>query len=201
MGRVHNDDLPRELQSTADLLREHRADPSGMELDRLKLRVIKQASSRTGGFIPNRKGALMKRKALSLALATGVLLSTASVGLAVTGNFPGGGGGLDSAIVSAAQSPNASASQYGGTVTCRNVRRTNRSNERALVRKNRADERSTKRSNRATERGLRGSSRRFVVRRNRAAERAQRRRNRAQERSVRRGNRAEERRCTQTGSP
>lgn len=203
MENFESDHTPRDLKDTADLLREHRCDPSDVELDRLKLLVVRQASSKMGGFTPRPRGVFMKRKFLSGALVMGVLLSSTSVGLAVTGNFPGSdrAGSDSSSATASADRRNASAAQYGGTRVCQSVRRANRREERDLKRRNRSDERTLRRRNRAEERGVRGSVRRNAVRRNRSQERIQRKRNRGQERSQRRRNRAEERRCQRTGSP
>ena len=197
MSDPENELLPADLQSIAERLRGDRYEASPLELDRIKRRAMAQASSRPAG---NRhEGMFMRSKLLSTALAVGVLLSTASVGLGVTGNFPGQGSGGESA--SASRDRSASSAQYGGTRVCRELRQENRRDERDLVRRNRADERTLRARNRAEERGLRGRARREAIRRNRAEERVQRRRNRGQERSQRNRNRAEERRCTRTGSP
>lgn len=176
MGK-DEEQLPRDLRSTAELLRTHRHEPSDTELDQLKLRARKQASRATGGIIFNGKGTLMRRKILSVALVSGVMLSSVGIGLAQTGNFPGTGGG-DGASASADRS--ASAAQYGGTGRCKTLRSDNRRQEQAF-----------KRDNRRQERGIRNPrTRRAVRRQNRRAEQRQRA-----------NNRAAERQCRRTGSP
>lgn len=165
--------LPTELQSIAERLRNDRSEASPLELDRIKQSAMAQASSRSAGN--RKKGMLMRSKMLSTMLAVGLLLVTASMGIAVTGNFPGDSSGGQKASVS--QKPNASASQYGGSKECRQLRRDNRADERQLRRDNRADERR-----------VRGRTRRRLIRSNRA-----------EERRTRRGNRRDERQCRRTG--
>jgi len=191
--------LPTDLQPIAERLRDERYEVGALELDRIKRQAMAQASSRSPGN--QHKGFFMRSKLLSTALAAGLLLVTASAGLAVTGNFPGdsSGGGGESA--SASRDRSASSSQYGGSTTCKSVRRGNRREEKSQRRNNRQDRRSERRGNRQAERGLRGRQRSRVVRINRNQERRSRQRDRGQQRETRTDNRAEERTCKRTGSP
>lgn len=166
--------LPTELQPIAERLHGDRYEASPLELDRIKQRAMTQASSRSAG---NRnKGMFMRSKVLSTVLAIGLLLASTSVGLAVTGNFPGASSGGEKASVS--QKRIASASQYGGSRECRILRRDNRQDERELRRNNRRDERM-----------VRGRLRKRLIRANRS-----------EERQLRRRNRNDERRCRRTGT-
>ncbi len=189
--------LPAELQPIAERLRNDRYEASPLELDRIKQSAMAQASSRSAGN--RKKGMLMRSKLLSTVLAIGLLLVTASVGLAVTGNFPGDSSGGQKASVS--QKPSASASQYGGSAGCKQLRRENRADERQLRRENRSDERQLRRDNRADERHTRrGRTRAKLIRRHRATERRTKRANRRAESQTRRANRSDERRCRRTGT-
>ena len=188
--------LPAELQPIAERLRNDRYEASPLELDRIKQSAMAQASSRSAGN--RKKGMLMRSKLLSTVLAIGLLLVTASVGLAVTGNFPGDSSGGQKASVS--QKPSASASQYGGSAECKQLRRENRADERRERRHNRADERQERRDNRADERKVRGRTRAKLIRSDRASERRTKRANRFAESQTRRANRSDERRCRRTGT-
>lgn len=173
-----NDTMPREQQSIAEELRRGRHQASPLQLDRIKHRAMARASSRSAGNLY--KGMFMRSKLLSIALAVGLLLCTASVGLAVTGNFPGSGSGSVAARGgSPSGGPNASAAQYGGTSECRLLRRDNREDEKRLISQNRADER---------EKGLSHRERASL-----------RRRDRKEERQLRARNRRAEARCRRTG--
>ncbi len=176
MRDQRDEPTPVELRSVAERLRGCRYEASPLELDRIKQRAMAQVSSPSGN--PH-KGMLMRSKLLSTALAVGLLFCTTSLGLAVTGNFPGSGSGS----AATRQAPGtASSAQYGGSKACKNQRRTNRAQEKALVRQHRR-----------AERRLRGQARKRAIRRNRAQERRFRARNRSDE--------ARCRRTGKTGSP
>ncbi len=175
MRDQRDEPTPVELRSVAERLRGCRYEASPLDLDRIKQRAMAQVSSRSSGN--PYKGMFMRSKLLSTALAVGLLFCTTSVGLAVTGNFPGSGSG---SVATRGSSPSASAAkaQYGGSKACKDQRRTNRAHERAL-----------RRQHRRAERGLRGRARKQAIRRNRASERR-----------LKRTDRRQEARCRKTGS-
>ncbi len=127
----HGDEiLPNELRSIAERLHDDRYEAGPLELDRIKQRAMAQASSRPSN--PH-KGMFMRSKLLGIALTVGLLLSTASVGLAVTGNFPSTGSSSSSkSSTRQAASPNASSGQYAGSEQCKTLRAENRADEKEL---------------------------------------------------------------------
>jgi hypothetical protein len=173
----HGDEiLPIELRSIAERLHGDRYEASPLELDRIKKRAMAQASSRSAGN-PH-KGMFMRSKLLGIALTVGLLLSTASVGLAVTGNFPSTGSSSSSkSSTRQAAAPNASSSQYAGSEQCKTLRA-----------ENRADEKELRASDKKSLKGLKGRERRQVK-----AEQKSRRK------AFQLRNRREERRCNRTG--
>ena len=126
----HRDEiLPIELRSIAERLHGSRYEAGPLELDRIKKRAMAQASPRPSN--PH-KGMFMRSKLLSIALAVGLLLTTASVGLAVTGNFPSAGSSKSSASPAASPRQSASSGQYAGSEQCKTLRTDNRADEKAL---------------------------------------------------------------------
>jgi hypothetical protein len=79
------DRLPAELQDTAERLRDQRPSPTALELDEIKLRAIRQASSRQG------KGMMMRSKLISVGLAIGAL-TTGGTAAVIAGGQGGGDG-------------------------------------------------------------------------------------------------------------
>jgi hypothetical protein len=89
-----HDDLPEELQELGERLRRDATRPSALELDHLKLRVMRSARGSTHG----RKGPFMKSR-----LASVLTIVALTVGAGGTFAIAGGGSGNDG---------NASQSQY-----------------------------------------------------------------------------------------
>ena len=179
--------LPADFRDFDRRLREVRVGGEPLELDRIKQRVLAQASRRSPGR--RQKGILMRRPSfLTVALVVGLLLTGTGGALALTGQLPGSG----------TKDPTASASKHQYPHVCNQLAAENREEERALRRENRAQERRLRRENRAEERRTPRrpkSLRRMVRRQNRQEERQLRRQNRQEERQLRRQNRQEERQC------
>ncbi len=173
-----DEDLPVELQRTAERLRGGRFEASPIELDRIKQRAMAQASSRSAGN-PH-KGMFMRSKLLSTALAVGLLLSTASVGLAVTGNFPSQGSSGSSSSSSPRQS-NASQGQYAGSEQCKTLRR-----------ENKADMKEQRKTDKELIKRLRG-------RENKSERKAFRTTAKSRRKQTQLENRRQERKCNRTG--
>jgi hypothetical protein len=93
MAHLDNDRIPAELARVAERLRAERAVATPLEMDRMKLRVKRQAARRTqGGLVPRRTGALMKsRLALISIIVIGVLMSGGGASLAISGVSGQGG--------------------------------------------------------------------------------------------------------------
>lgn len=83
-----NDRTPAEFEDVAARLRAERTTASPHELDRIKLRVMQRADRETRlSTVAHQKGKLMKsRFALMLVIATGMVMGTAGVTMAVSGN-------------------------------------------------------------------------------------------------------------------
>ncbi len=167
----HGDEiLPIELRSIAERLHGDRYEAGPLELDRIKKRAMAQASSRSAGN-PH-KGMFMRSKLLGIALTVGLLLSTASVGLAVTGNFPSTGSSSSSkSSTRQAASPNAASGQYAGSAQCMTLRAENRADEKDL---RAADKKTAKRLKGSSRKEFKASSksrRKLFLTQNRQAER------------------------------
>lgn len=179
MRNQRDEPTPVELLSVAERLRGCRYEASPLDLDRIKQRAMAQVSSRPSGN-PH-KGMFMRSKLLGTALAVGLLFSTTSVGLAITGNFPSIGSSKSSTrgapTKKASSKKNASYGQYAGSEQCKTLRR-----------ENRADEKELREDDKRTAKGLRKSQRRDF----RAESKSRRKLFRVQ-------NLRDERRCSRTG--
>lgn len=91
MDYQERDGIPAELEHVAARLREQRTTPTAMELDRMKLRILERAGQPRPGLISRKKETWMKsRFALTLVIATGLLMGTGGATMAVTGNSGSG---------------------------------------------------------------------------------------------------------------
>ena len=77
--------VPEDLQDVVDRLRDRRPSPTALELDEIKLRAMRQASSRQG------KGMVMRSKLVSVGLAIGAL-TTGGTAAVIAGGQSGGDG-------------------------------------------------------------------------------------------------------------
>jgi hypothetical protein len=83
--------IPAELHDIEETLRANRHEASPLELDRIKLQAIRQASQGRTSFLARQKGAFMKsRLAMMLVIAAGFMLSTTGAGLAISGSSSSG---------------------------------------------------------------------------------------------------------------
>jgi hypothetical protein len=83
--------IPAELHDIEETLRANRPETSPLELDRIKLQAIRQASQGRTSFLARQKGAFMKsRLAMMLVIAAGFMLSTTGAGLAISGSSSSG---------------------------------------------------------------------------------------------------------------
>lgn len=83
--------IPAELQDIEETLRANRPETSPLELDRIKLQAIRQATQGRPSFLARQKGAFMKsRLAMMLVIAAGFMLSTTGAGLAISGSSSSG---------------------------------------------------------------------------------------------------------------
>jgi hypothetical protein len=81
-----NDEMPSEFAAIEERLRQERPQATGVELDELKLRAMRQARPGT-----QLKGSLMKsRFALLLVIVAGLMMSTTGATLAITGSSGSG---------------------------------------------------------------------------------------------------------------
>jgi len=85
----NNEDLPDGLHEVAEGLRAQRAKATALELDRIKLRVMAQASRAPASR--QRKGSFMRSKILTVLLALGLAISGGTAGV-----IAAGGGGSNS---------------------------------------------------------------------------------------------------------
>lgn len=87
MDYSDHDPNPAELEQVAALLRAERPAATELELDRIKLRAMDRAGRSRLSLYARQKGKLMKsRLALTMVIATGMLMGTAGVTMAVSGN-------------------------------------------------------------------------------------------------------------------
>ena len=94
MKDSHNSEhLPDDLREVAERLRSHRAEAAPLELDRIKLRAMSQASrgrnSRQGRTI------LMRSKLVTMLLVLGLVAGGGGAGVIAGGNGNGKGKGAD----------------------------------------------------------------------------------------------------------
>src|ERR1700710_2899078 len=83
--------IPAEFHDIEETLRANRPETSPLELDRIKLQAIRQASQGRTSFLARQKGAFMKsRLAMMLVIAAGFMLSTTGAGLAISGSSSSG---------------------------------------------------------------------------------------------------------------
>src|ERR1700761_1267241 len=83
--------IPAELHDIEETLRANRPETSPLELDRIKLQAIRQATQGRPSFLARQKGAFMKsRLAMMLVIAAGFMLSTTGAGLAISGSSSSG---------------------------------------------------------------------------------------------------------------
>ena len=86
MKRNQNEErLPADLLSVVERLRDQRPSATALELDEIKLRAMRRASTRQG------KGMVMRRKLTSVALAIGAL-TTGGTAAVIAGGQSGGDG-------------------------------------------------------------------------------------------------------------
>lgn len=91
MNYSNRDRIPAELEGVEARLREGRATAGPLELDRIKLRAMQQAKRSPTSFYTRQKGKLMKsRLALTLVIATGMLMSTGGATMAISGSSGSG---------------------------------------------------------------------------------------------------------------
>lgn len=91
MDYSNSEEIPADLEEIAARLREQRAEATPFDLDRIKLRAMKQAETTPPNLYTRKKGQFMKsRLALVLVLATGMLMGTTGATLAVTGSSGSG---------------------------------------------------------------------------------------------------------------
>jgi hypothetical protein len=82
----HRDDLHAdELDSVVEQLRAHRPEATALELDAVKRRVRERVATRPAGRRARSASLMKSRLAILSMLVTGMLLSTAGAGIAVTG--------------------------------------------------------------------------------------------------------------------
>ena len=87
----NRDGIPAELHDIEETLRANRPETSPLELDRIKLQAIRQATQGRPSFLARQKGAFMKsRLAMMLVIAAGFMLSTTGAGLAISGSSSSG---------------------------------------------------------------------------------------------------------------
>jgi len=83
--------IPAELHDIEETLRANRHEASPLELDRIKLQVIRQAERTRPSLIARQKGTFMKsRLALTLLLVAGFMFSTTGATLAISGSSGSG---------------------------------------------------------------------------------------------------------------
>jgi hypothetical protein len=85
MTNPNEDRLPADLQDVVERLRDRRPAPTALELDEIKLRAMRQASSRHG------KGMVMRSKLTSVVLAV-ALMGTGGTAAVIAGGQGGGNG-------------------------------------------------------------------------------------------------------------
>jgi hypothetical protein len=85
MTNPNEDRLPADLQDVVERLRDRRPAPTALELDQIKLRAMRQASSRQG------KGMVMRSKLTSVVLAV-ALMATGGTAAVIAGSNGGGNG-------------------------------------------------------------------------------------------------------------
>lgn len=90
MTHPSDEQLPDGLREVAEELRARRAETTVLELDRIKLRAMAQASRPTASR--QGKGLLMRSKTLTMALVLGLAVSGGTAGV-IAGGGGGGGGG------------------------------------------------------------------------------------------------------------
>lgn len=91
MDYSEHEPIPAELEQVATRLRTERATATALEFDRIKLRAIQQAARPRAGMYIRQKGKLMKsRLALTMVIATGMLMSTGGATLALSGSSGSG---------------------------------------------------------------------------------------------------------------
>lgn len=91
MGDSYRDQLPADLAEIARRLESERAVASPAELDRVKLRALRQAQRPAPTFLATNKGPLMKsRLALLLMIVAGLMMSMTGATLAISGNSGSG---------------------------------------------------------------------------------------------------------------
>jgi hypothetical protein len=82
----HSDDLHADgLDSVVEQLRAHRPEATALELDAVKRRVRERVATRPAGRRARSASLMKSRLAILSMLVTGMLLSTAGAGIAVTG--------------------------------------------------------------------------------------------------------------------
>jgi hypothetical protein len=87
----NRDGIPAEFHDIEETLRANRPETSPLELDRIKLQAIRQATQGRPSFVARQKGAFMKsRLAMMLVIAAGFMLSTTGAGLAISGSSSSG---------------------------------------------------------------------------------------------------------------
>lgn len=91
MEYSNHDRIPAELEGIEARLRDECAGLTPLELDRIKLRAIQQADRSRPSFLNRQKGKMMKSKlALTLVIATGLLMSTGGATMAISGSSGSG---------------------------------------------------------------------------------------------------------------
>jgi hypothetical protein len=91
MDRSNRDRTPPGLEAVAARLRAERATATPLDLDRIKVRAMRQAKRTQRSLFARQKGIFVKsRLALTLVIAAGFTLSTTGATLAITGSSGNG---------------------------------------------------------------------------------------------------------------
>jgi len=115
MDYSDHDHSPAGLEAIETRLRAERATAAPLELDRIKLRAIRQAEQSQPSYIARKKGTLMKsRLALTLMIATGVLMGTTGATLAISGSS-GSGSAASNQYCAADDASEDCSGELGGT--------------------------------------------------------------------------------------
>jgi hypothetical protein len=95
MSHSDHDHVPAELRDVSRLLRDSKPELTALELDAIKRRAMSSAARKSPSLFTKQKGILMKsRLAVTIMLATGLLMSGTGATLAVSG-ISGSGSSAD----------------------------------------------------------------------------------------------------------
>lgn len=83
----HDDHLPEELRDVAQQLRANRDEPSGLELDRIKVRAMRRSESPASDGLFASVAARWRSRAVALLLTAGLMLSVTTAGVMAHGGW------------------------------------------------------------------------------------------------------------------